>query len=503
MTHFELTHATNRFQGIRWKIHAGTYQGIQEFSVNETQRFLQSFVPYTIEIKIAHAGETIEEAADGGHLIILGTPDDNPLIKPILKSKKINLPENKEGYILSSNEAPWNPKQRIILIAGLNPVGVLYGVQDFNTRILGVEAIRSDPLDISLPEKFPSFLYIETPVIANRGIWTWGYVIYDYKNFLDNMARLRMNLLTIWNDKPPLNIEKVIDYAHDRGIRIVLGFPWGWGKKLNLANPEDQQKLKAEVLCTYEKEYSHLKHDGIYFQTLTETNDRTINSKPIALVTCELVNDISADLLQRFPALEIQFGLHATSIMDDYPMLKSLDNRVTITWEDAGTLPYSYDPRSLNDSPENTVGFSSINNAEKTISYSRNLAGLRKDCCFAMVAKGFSEIRWRSEFEHHRTFILGERSQNFMDLRLKKNQTSWDKKNALWFAHFQDAIKFYKAILEVNPNGMNVTALVEDGLFERQIQPCVSLFSLILWNPNSEIMDIMIQANSAFLKGSI
>ena len=155
MTHFELTHATNRFQGIRWKIHAGTYQGIQEFSVNETQRFLQSFVPYTIEIKIAHAGETIEEAADGGHLIILGTPDDNPLIKPILKSKKINLPENKEGYILSSNEAPWNPKQRIILIAGLNPVGVLYGVQDFNTRILGVEAIRSDPLDISLPEKFP------------------------------------------------------------------------------------------------------------------------------------------------------------------------------------------------------------------------------------------------------------------------------------------------------------------------------------------------------------
>lgn len=503
MTHFELTHATNRFQGIRWKIHSGIYQGIQEFSVNEIQRCLQAFVPYTIEIKLANAGETVEEVADGGHLIVVGTPEDNPLVKSLLKSKNINLPEHKEGYILSSHETPWNPKQRIILIAGRMSVGVLYGVEDFNTRVLGVEAIRSDPLDISLPEKFPSFLYIETPVIANRGIWTWGYVIYDYKNFLDNMARLRMNMLTVWNDTPPLNIAKVIDYAHDRGIKVVLGFPWGWGMNLNLANPEDQQKLKANVLSTYEKEYSHLNHDGIYFQTLTETNDRTVNSKPIALITCELVNDISAGLLQSYPTLDIQFGLHATSIMDDYPMLASLDKRVTITWEDAGMIPYSYDPRSLNDSPENTVGSSSINNAEKTINYSRKIAGLRKDCSFAMVAKGFSKIRWRSEFEHHKAFILGERSEGFMNLRLKKEQISWDKKNALWFAHFPDAIKFYKEILEVNPDGMNVTALVEDGLFERQIQPCVSLFSQILWNPDVDSNDLMIHANSAYLKGNL
>ena len=503
MTHFEPTHATKRFPGIRWKIHSGKYQGIQEFTVNEIQRSLQAFVPYTIEIKLANAGETVEEVADGSHLLILGTPEENPLVKSQLKFKNINLPHHKEGYILCSYEAPWNPKQRIILIAGQNAVGVLYGVEDFNTRILGVEAINHDPIELSIPEKFPSFLYTETPIIANRGIWTWGYTIYDYKNFIDNMARLRMNMLTIWNDCPPLNMAKVIDYAHDRGIKIVLGFPWGWGMNLNLANPKDQQKLKAEVLSTYEKEYSHLNHDGIYFQTLTETSERTVNSKPIALVTCELVNEISAGLLQSYPTLNIQFGLHATSIMDDYQMLASLDKRVTITWEDAGMLPYSYDPRSLKDSPENSVGSSAINNAEKTINYSRKIAGLRKDCCFAMVAKGFSKLRWRSEFEHHRSFILGERSARFMDLRLKKEQPSWDQKNALWFAHFHDAVKFYQEILEVNPEGMNVTALVEDGLFEKQIQPSVSLFALILWNPNTDTQDIMIQANSAYLKGNI
>jgi hypothetical protein len=40
--------------------------------------------------------------------------------------------------------------------------------------------------------------------------------------------------------------------------------------------------------------------------------------------------------LEKYPDLDIQFGLHATSILDNYTCLEELDSRITITWEDAG-----------------------------------------------------------------------------------------------------------------------------------------------------------------------
>ena len=50
--------------------------------------------------------------------------------------------------------------------------------------------------------------------IKQYGIWPWGHVIYDYRGFLDNMKRLGMNSVIIWNDIVPLNSEDVLDYAH-------------------------------------------------------------------------------------------------------------------------------------------------------------------------------------------------------------------------------------------------------------------------------------------------
>ncbi|PCJ52402.1 MAG: hypothetical protein COA79_23925 [Planctomycetota bacterium] len=503
MTYFKPTHATKRFPGIRWKIRYGNYQGIQTFAINEAQKALQAFTSYTIDINKAIADQSIEEIADGDNLLIIGTPKENPLINMLLEKTNTILPEHKEAYYLNSQPAPWNSKQSIIMIAATTATGVLYGVEDFNTRILGADILVDDPLQIKLPDIFPSFTYSETPKITHRGIWTWGYAIYDYKCFLDNMARLRMNMLTIWNDCPPINMPQVIDYAHNRGIKIVLGFPWGWGMDLDLTNKDDQQKLKQYVINTYEKEYSNLQHDGVYFQTLTETNKKLINSQPRAKVVCELVNDISKTLLEHNPSLDIQFGLHATSIMEDFHHLESLDKRVSITWEDAGVIPYAYDVLTTKGSPENNTGLNHLNTVEATINYSKKIASLRNGCNFSMVAKGFAKIRWGSEFEHHQSFILGERSESFMKLRKDKEQASWQKKNGLWFANYEKASRFYQEILSINPDNMNVTALIEDGLFERKIEPCVALFANILWNPNIEKNDLMIYTNSAYLNGCI
>ena len=40
-----------------------------------------------------------------------------------------------------------------------------------------------------------------------REMWTWGYVIYDYKGFVDNMVKCKLNTLIVWNDYLPLNIK--------------------------------------------------------------------------------------------------------------------------------------------------------------------------------------------------------------------------------------------------------------------------------------------------------
>ena len=104
--------------------------------------------------------------------------------------------------------------------------GVLYGVMEFNKK-LATLATHDKEVPAAPSMRLRNSVLTDSPVIENRGIWTWGYVIYDYRRFFDNMARLKMNRLTVWNDRPPVNCRQFIDYAHSRGIKVILGYSWG------------------------------------------------------------------------------------------------------------------------------------------------------------------------------------------------------------------------------------------------------------------------------------
>ena len=139
-------------------------------------------------------------------------------------------------------------------IAGYDARGVLYGVQDFNARELSKLLNPESDSMSELEKAFDSmcdFRYSEYPLIENRGIWTWGYVVYNYKAFLDNMARLKMNMITLWCKYPPINFADVITYAHDRGIKVIAGFSWGWGTRYELETDEDIAAIKAHSIKTY------------------------------------------------------------------------------------------------------------------------------------------------------------------------------------------------------------------------------------------------------------
>ncbi len=479
--------ATDRYPGARWVMLYGSYQRAERYAVNELQACVQYYLPYLLE-----EWPAAEVAPDGTtHLILLGTREDNRWIADLIDRGTLAAPEQAQGYTLACLDSPWGEGKRLLVICGADARGVLYGAEEFCARTLYTLPNDGPSLRRRDFDALADFTLTEAPAIDHRGIWTWGYVIYDYRGFLDHMAKLKMNMLTVWNRTVPLNFDEVIDYAHARGIRVIAGFHWGWGddNRLDIARPEDRAELKRQILETFQREYADREIDGIYFQTQTEHHELTKGGRTMAQLAADFVNYVAEDVYALQPDLHVQFGLHATSIRQHYTDFAVLDPRITITWEDAGVLPFSYVP-SLGAEGE----------FRQTLDYALRLAQFRPESGFAIVPKGWTCLRWERDFEFHGPCILGERPQSFIRERLHERQGVWEPANQQWLMHYPHAAGFYREILATHPRSTLVTGLVEDGMFEACIQPSVSLFAETLWNPYQPDADLLARAMRAYYR---
>ena len=483
-----------RYPGVRWTLLYGSYEGVEQFAVNELQRMVQRNLPYVLEIL------PISQTPDPKrNLILVGTSATNPKIAELGQKGLLKLPTRPQGYTIACVKSPWQTDVRLIVVAGTDPAGVLYGVEEYNKKlaVLFTQDLRPGERRANF-DALPDFSVTDAPVIENRGIWTWGYVIYDYRRFLDNMARLKMNRVTVWNDVPPVNCRQFIEYAHSRGIKVILGYSWGYAlAKLDPTNPQHLKLIKGEVLKNYEDHYKNLEMDGVYFQNFTEQGNTMIGDKSIAALACEWVNDMARDLLEKHPALRLEWGLHASSIQENFRDLKSLDPRVVIVWEDAGGMPYSYDPEA----PAAAVKVAQDTKVrDATIEYSKKLATFRPGSEFAMCSKGWIQLRWPTESEPHGAFLLGERTHEFIANRLRERQPRWDYVNAKWIENYPVAMRFYRELRKTTSAPMIVVGLVDDGMFEEQVQPSVSLLGEMLWNPNRSEKDVLDAALSPYYR---
>jgi hypothetical protein len=479
-----------RYPGPRWHLIYGSYSGVEKFALEELQRMTQRFVPYVIGVRPAS-----DQLDDDANHIVIGTVTSNPQIADLVKKGLLQAQAQPQGYSTICIRSPRNPERRLVAIAGTDANGVLYGVIEFNKRLAAVApddpALMRQALDT-----IADFSAQDYPLIQNRGIWSWGYVIYDYRDFIDNMARLKMNRLNFWNDVPPVNCREVIDYAHSRGIQVVLGFSWGYDlSTLDPTSSADRDVMKEDVLCQIAQYYQHLGMDALYFQNFTETKNQAIGGRPIAELACDWVNDIAGTILGRYPGLKLEWGLHASSILDHYKYLQNLDPRVVIVWEDAGVIPYSYDPQTTDSTGDIPA---MLNSPAETTAYSRKLATFRDRSEFSMVAKGWIQMRWRTESEHHGPFIMGERAQSFIQNRCRERQPRWDFVNSLWLQNYPEAQRFFAEIRDSTATTMSVLGLVEDGLFEEKIQPSIALFAEMIWNPHRDLKDTLRQANNPY-----
>ncbi len=467
----------SRYEGERFALVYGAYSGVEKFAFNEIASITQDYLRYCVEI-IASDNKDIDRNQG---LILVGTVKSNKLIAELAENGHLKVCDKPEGYTITRMESPWVKEQPIIVIAGADENGVLYGVQDFNARELSklpdVESTSMTELEDAF-HGISDFHYSEYPLVENRGVWTWGHVVYDYQAFLNNMARLKMNMITVWFKCPPINLEDIISYAHSKGIKFVAGFSWGWGTPYELETQEDIEAIKKHSVKTYLDGYKDFDIDGIYFQTKTEHDGTEINGKSIASIACKMVNEITEEILAITPGIQIQFGLHATSIVEKYVDLADLHPEVTITWEDAGAIPFSYNPVG-----KEKIGAFGLpvghDTFEATLEYSKKLATFRENAIFAIVPKGWI----CTGGGRHKDFVMGVQGKRASRRWLEKRQADLTEKNEVWERNFHYAKRFYSEIIDLKPKSIIATALIESGMFETFIQPSYALFAEMLWNP--------------------
>ena len=312
------------------------YEGIRKEAARLLSGKIASYMGYEV-LPVLFCEDVTDAIKEEYTLIAVGETKTHPILAECNEKGLLSIPAEEQGYSIRVCESPYASDSEIILIAGSDGAGVLYGCMDFCGRYLALLAeqlyiFETGNYERVLDKDLVPFSLSTAPKIKTRAIWTWGHMIYDYRSFFDNMARMRLNEAVIWNDYCPLNAPDVVDYAHKLGIKIVWGYTWGWDQSSKLektvAESDDAMlaRIKAQAIAVYEKQYAGL-GDGIYFQSFTEIQKSSVNGKDVATQVVRLVNETAGELLSRYPDLHIQFGLHATSVKTRTETIAKVDPR--------------------------------------------------------------------------------------------------------------------------------------------------------------------------------
>ena len=382
---------------------------------------------------------------------------------------------------------PDNEDGRFVVITAKDEKNLFYGAEAFVDNYLPMCAPIHGGLRI--PQwmfnfKMPVYTLNESAKIQTRSVFTWGHPINDYRAYIRNLARLKLNQVIIWNDYTPLNAKEIIEYAHEFGLEVIWGYSWGWneGGKLNSLDDEFLQKLKAKVLQEYEEHYKPLNCDGIYFQSFTEMSKEYIGDKLIARVVTDFVNDTVAEFFKREPKIKIQFGLHATSIKNHLEELARVDKRVEIVWEDCGTFPFGYTPIVRDEQAY-----------EQTLELTKKIIALRGDAPLGLVIKGFMTLDWETFVSQNGPFIMGENDHTLLKKDAEMRKPIWQIFNAGWTAYGEYALRLIQEAYKMTNGKINICMA---GAFDGGIALAQALCAEMIFNPEQDFKTLLHKVTS-------
>jgi hypothetical protein len=293
------------------------------------------------------------------------------------------------------------------------------------------------------------------------------------------MAKLKMNSIIIWNDYVPFNIREILDYAHELCIKVILGYTWGWDQRCREISLSKLDSMSEEIFEKFEKDYSELDIDGIYFQTITELEEEHIEGVLVAEAVTDFVNRTSALFYSKYPNLLIEFGLHATSVKNRLEYIARTDKRVRIVWEDLGSMPFTY-------------GGTPVENFDETLRLALDTATLRgKYDNFGIVPKAMTCLDWPS-FKHPiGPQNFGVSSKLMKENRITRKSKNWRNSLAVWLIDGEYALRMFRELIKAKNGNLSINVLIEDGMFEEKIMYQAALFSEMLWDSEADYKDIV------------
>ena len=466
----------------RWTIINNTDSDILKNAADLLYRTVSALVGGDLTVVSSDGVETPDKAGDH---ILVGRSGD-AFLRGYEAAGRLAVPQEAEGYAIYVGKS-LSGEGQTVCIAGRGDSGVLYGCAEFCGKYCGdilyrgCDIWRDDIFDAPFERPLPEWNVSRFPAVKTRAVWTWGHVIYDYRRFFTNMARLRLNEIVIWNDLAPKNADAVVDFAHSLGIRVIWGFSWGWStscrEDFDNLSADRLEALKNEIISRYEKEYAGIKGDGIYFQSFTEFGADGEKGRRLAETVTKLVNDTACALLERYQGLHIQFGLHATSVKAHLDVISKVDPRIYIVWEDCGAFPYNYDP-------ENVDSF------DETEELTGKLLSLRgENERFGAVLKGMLKLDW-TRFRHlDESIEIGEQNDDFIQKRQIRKNRIWKIIQAGWLKNAGCAGRIISLIAGGRGEPV-VEALIEDALLENRIMFPAALYAELLWTPDADVYEL-------------
>lgn len=340
-----------------------------------------------------------EEGLSERNAVIVGTYGENPLVRRYVREEEI--PKN--GYLVKVFDDPERTERKLCVVTAHAPREVYYGATDFVDDYFTQATPRRGQLYFYrelFESPLPDYCHASSPKTETRSIFTWAHPISDYRAYIDNAARLRLNELILWNDYAPVNAREVVDYAHEYGIRVFWGYAWGWTRKCDRAklNMDALDVLTRQIVDKYEREYADANADGIYFQSFTELQEAYIDGHLVAEIVTDFVNGTASELLAAHPTLCLQFGLHATSVKENLSHLAKTDPRVKILWEDCGAFPYHYNTELVDEESFATA-----------LRFTDAVATQRREGACGALYKGQLTMDWSGEHFVHQAgpYLLG------------------------------------------------------------------------------------------------
>ena len=410
-----------------WKIIYTKYEGITKKAIHLLSKEAGKFLIREPEVYQLYVLPCEKEGAlISKNAFLVGCYNESTVIKQYVAPSEI--PEN--GFLVKVISNPYDAEGRFVILTAYSEQELFYAtvsfLDDYIPKYAPSHGANRMP-DLIFDSPLTECSYTESPDNKTRSIFTWGHSINDYRLYIDNMARLKFNELILWNDYIPLNIGDVIDYAHSYGIKVVLGYSWGWreiGNKTAEITDSSIEEVKEIAVREYINNYSQIPCDGIYFQSFTERKEEYVGGKLISRLVVDMVNDIAEKLWEITPNLRLIFGLHATSVQKRLDEIARIHPRMEILWEDCGEFPYDY-----------TSFVKCEDNYNATLEFTKKILELRGGKGVGLVFKGSMMLDWSKKVRQHGPYIMGENAVRIAlhDRGIRAN--AWREYSADWMCN--------------------------------------------------------------------